>query len=116
MNPKKPKFKRIEQWRYKKLRGKGWRRPKGVHSKNRRNFGHKQPSPRIGYGNHKKERYMHPSGYYEVLVENARELEKVEKENQAVRFSSRLGKRKKGELYSRAREMGLKVLNPPQEA
>lgn len=112
---RKPVFKRVEEQRYKKLRSSGWRRPRGMHSKSRRCFKNKFPSPGPGYGRDTTLRGRHPSGYYEKLVGNERELEEVKKDTQAVRFSSRLGKRKRLQLYSKARELGLKVLNPPTE-
>ncbi len=116
MSKRKPEFKRVDYHRYKKLRRSGWRKPKGVHNKARVYKKGKFLSPSIGYGNKSSEKGKHPSGYFEVLVKNEKELVAIDKETQAVMFSSKLGKRKKSQLYAKAKELGLKVLNPPKEA
>ncbi len=116
MSKRKPEFKRVDYHRHKKLRRSGWRKPRGIQNKSRRYKKGKFLSPSIGYGNKSTEKGKHPSGYFEVLVSNEKELNEVDKETQAVRFSSKLGKRKKSQLYAKAQELGLKVLNPPKEA
>jgi|Deesub1362A_J573_1020465.scaffolds.fasta_scaffold00098_55 large subunit ribosomal protein L32e len=107
------KFLRTEYFRYKKL-GEKWRKPRGMHNKVRRYFGGKLLSPSIGYRSNKKDRGLHPSGYEEVLVATEAELEKLDKNKHAVRFSGKLGRRKKEALYKKAEELGLKVLNAPR--
>ncbi len=100
------KFKRQNSSR--KL-GDSWRRPKGHHSslrKGRRGHGIK-PSP--GYGSQNKG--MHPSGYYEVLVRNIDDLQKIDKEREAARISSNIGKRKRKKIIEKAEEMEINVLN-----
>lgn len=86
-----------------------WRRPKGHHSgmrKGRKGDG-KMPSP--GYGSENKG--MHPSGYYEVLVKNPDDLEEIDKEKEAARISSRVGKKKREKILEKAEKMQIKVLN-----
>jgi large subunit ribosomal protein L32e len=83
-----------------------------MHNKMRRYFSGKRHSPAIGYGSREKVRGLHPSGYEEVLVSSPSELEKIDKETQAVRVSGRVGKRKKQVILEKAEEMELKVLNP----
>lgn len=100
------KFKR--QGSKKKLTD-SWRRPKGHHSslrKGEKGSG-KKPSP--GYGSQQKG--MHPSGRFEVLVRNPQDLEKVNKEEEAVRISSRVGERKEKMIREKAKEMEVKILN-----
>ncbi|GCC11036.1 50S ribosomal protein L32e [archaeon] len=116
MSKRKPEFKRVDYHRYKKLRRSGWRKPKGVHNKARVYKKGKALSPSIGYGNKSSERGKHPSGYFVVLVSNEKELVPIDKETQAVMFSATLGKRKKSLLYTKALELGLKVLNPPKDS
>ena len=67
VNAKKPKFRRPESWRYKRLET-GWRRPKGIDSKIRQREKGQPAMPTIGYRSPVKLRHLHPSGLKEVLV------------------------------------------------
>ncbi|WP_456474528.1 50S ribosomal protein L32e [Candidatus Pyrohabitans sp.] len=113
---KKPEFKRVDYHRHKKLSRGSWRRPKGRHSKTRIYKKGKFLSPRIGYGNDASLRGLHPSGYREVLVHNLAELEGIDASSEAVRISARVGRRKRLLMLEKAKELNIKVLNPPSEA
>ncbi|MDP8011346.1 MAG: 50S ribosomal protein L32e [Thermoplasmata archaeon] len=110
LSRRRPLFRRQEWFRYKKL-GDAWRKPKGKHSKMREHRGYRPPIVDSGYRGPKAVRYLHPSGYRDVLVHNIKELESLNPENDAVRIASSVGRKKKEEIYNRARELGLKVLN-----
>lgn len=105
------KFKRQEYARYKKL-GEKWRRPRGRTSKMRRYEKGKPAMPAIGYRKPREVRGLHPSGYEDVLVSNMEELEALDPEKQAARIASAVGTRKKTLMLEKARELGIKVLNP----
>lgn len=107
---RKPKFRRQEWFRYKRL-GKKWRRPKGLHSKMRRHFKYRPNVVSIGYRSPKKARGLHPSGFEEVLVHNIKELEKVNPKKQAVRIAHSVGFRKREAIIEKADEIGIRVLN-----
>ena len=111
MNRKRPKFRRQEWFRYKRL-GDKWRRPKGKHSKMREHKGYRPPVVDSGYRNPKKVRGLHPSGFREVLVFNPKDLESLNPEREAVRIAGRVGVRKRIEIEKKAEELGLRVLNP----
>ncbi len=113
---KKPEFKRVDYHRHKKLRRSSWRRPRGVHNKTRKHKKGKFLSPKVGYGNAARLRGLHPSGYREVLVHNVKELEKVDASTEAVRIAAGVGRRKRLQILERAKELKIKVLNPPAEA
>ncbi len=86
-----------------------WRMPKGHHSslrKGRKGCG-KKPSP--GYGS--KNKGMHPSGYYEVIVRNTEDLKNINSEKEAARISSRVGRKKAEEIREKAEEKEIKILN-----
>ncbi|MFP4115863.1 MAG: 50S ribosomal protein L32e [Candidatus Aenigmatarchaeota archaeon] len=102
----KDKFKRQNSTR--KVKD-SWRRPKGHHSSLRKGIkgAGKKPSP--GYGS--PDKGMHPSGYYEVLVRNPDDLDKIDQEKEAARISSRVGEKKKEKIREKAEEMDIKVLN-----
>ncbi|MDD5959364.1 MAG: 50S ribosomal protein L32e [Methanobrevibacter wolinii] len=104
------RFKRQEYARYKKL-GDKWRKPRGRTSKMRRYEAGKPDMPAIGYGTPKDTRYLHPSGYKDVLVRNLKELENLDPATEAARLSSSIGKNKKSQMLEKASELGIKVLN-----
>jgi len=110
---KKPDFVRQESWRYKRL-DESWRRPRGIDSKMRLKKKGWPKSPNVGYRSPRKLRGLHPSGYREVLVRNLSDLEKLDPELDAVRIARTVGEKKAIEISSRAYDMGLKVLNPPE--
>ncbi len=107
----KPKFKRQESWRYKRIK-ENWRRPRGIDSKMRMRVKGWPPSPNIGYGTPNVVKGLHPSGYREVRVFNLEDLEKVDPKAEAVRIAHQVGYRKRVEITNRARELGIHVLNP----
>ena len=107
---KKPKFKRQEWFRYKKL-GESYRKPKGKISKRRRYQKRKPAMPSIGYRTPRTLRGIHPSGYEDILVCNVAQLEKLEPSTQAGRISATVGARKKSAMLEKARELKIKILN-----
>ncbi len=112
---RKPEFRRYCWNKKLRLREKSWRRPRGLHNKLRKRYGGKWAGRivvNIGFGSPKAVRGLHPSGYEEVLVYTVKELEKVDPERQAIRIASCVGMRKRLEIEEKAKEMGIKVLNP----
>ena len=112
MNPKKkPKFRRQGSTYLKRL-GKKWRAPKGKQNKLRQHMKSKGNYPHPGYGSPKLLRFLHPSGFQEIMIRNLKDLEKVNPEKQAVRIASAIGKKKKLQIMKVAEERKLKILNP----
>ena len=106
-----PRFVRPESWRLKRLSSE-WRKPKGLDNKVRKS---KKGWPRrvkVGYRGPRVSRYLHPSGYHEVRVHNVAELTRLVPGRDVVRIGRTVGARKRAELLSRAKELGLRVLNP----
>jgi len=110
MARKRVEFHRQEWFRYKKL-GDAWRKPRGKHSKLREHLARRPPVVDAGFRSPSAVRGMHPSGYYEVLVHNVKDLESVDPKFQAVRIASSVGSRKRKEIIKRSEELNLKVLN-----
>ncbi|MGC8691725.1 MAG: 50S ribosomal protein L32e [Thermoplasmata archaeon] len=110
MARKRPAFLRQEWFRYKKL-GKAWRRPKGKHSKMRERKKYRPPMVDSGYRGPKKVRGLHPSGYRDILVYNVKQLMEINPEMDAIRIAGSVGKRKRKEIYERAKSLGIKILN-----
>ncbi len=88
-----------------------WRRPRGLHHKQRRQKKAKGPMPTPGYGSPLDVRGMHPSGYRDILVHNADELEGLDPSADAVRIAASVGSKKRGFIQEKALSEGLKVLN-----
>lgn len=103
-------FLRQEWFRFPRL-GEKWRRPRGMHSKMRRHISYRPNVVSIGYRGPQKVRGLHPSGFEEVMVHNADQLEKVDPKTQAVRVGSSVGFKKRQAIEARADELGIRVLN-----
>jgi len=115
LKSKKPKFRRQESWRYKRV-SEVWRRPDGTDSKMRRKVRGWPKSAEIGYRGPRKARSLHPSGYQEILVRNVDDLAKVDPKTQAIRIAHTVGMKKRADIFLRAGERHIYVLNPlPEE-
>jgi large subunit ribosomal protein L32e len=108
---KTPAFKRTEWFRYKRLSRSGWRAPHGMDSKQRRNYKYRSSLVRVGHGKVAAARGLHPSGFREVMVHNTVDLEIIDPETEAARVGKTVGGRKREQIYSRADELGIRVLN-----
>ena len=106
-----PSFRRTEWFRYKRLSRSGWRAPHGMDSKQRRNYRYRGSLVRVGHGKVAAARGLHPSGFEEVMVQNTSDLEAIDPETQAARVGRSVGGRKREHIYSRADELGIRVLN-----
>ena len=110
-----PTFRRTEWFRYKRLSRSGWRKPHGMDNKQRRNFKYRGSLVRIGHGKVNMASGLHPSGFEEVMVHNAADLDQIDAETQAARVGSTVGGRKRELIHSRADELGIRVLNRRRE-
>jgi large subunit ribosomal protein L32e len=112
----KPNFVRPESWRYMKLK-ESWRRPRGLDHKVRRKIKGWPPGVSVGYKGPKVARGLHPSGYREVLVHNAKEVSNVDPKFEAARIAHTVGKRKRAQIIAEAKERNVFILNftPVQE-
>lgn len=108
---KTPVFKRTEWFRYKRLSRSGWRKPHGMDNKQRRNYKYRSSLVRIGHGKVKEARGLHPSGFREVRVMNTNDLESIDPETEAARVGKTVGGRKRELIYTRADELGIRILN-----
>lgn len=106
-----PKFQRTQLHHKKKLKD-TWRRPRGLHNKQRRHYRAKGAHPQPGYGAPASVRGYHPSGFVEVLVHTPGDLEALDPATQAIRIGGTVGGRKRAVIQARALELGLKILNP----
>jgi len=107
----KPNFVREESWRYKRVK-ENWRRPKGIDSHMRKQKKGWPKRVKVGYRGPRAARYLHPSGYYDILVHNVAELSNLDHKKDAARIASAVGKRKRKEIIEKAKTLKIKVLNP----
>ena len=107
---KKPAFVRPESWRYMKLK-ENWRRPRGLDNKMRRKIKGWPPSVSVGYKGPKVARGLHPSGYKEVLVHNAKELSSIDPKTEAARIAHTVGKKKRTQILAEAKKLKVSILN-----
>ncbi|MGB2581679.1 MAG: 50S ribosomal protein L32e [Thermoplasmata archaeon] len=108
---RRPTFLRQEYHKRQKLRRTGWRRPRGMHSKMRRSYSYRTNVVSIGYGGPKQARYLHPSGFREIVVHNVKDLEGIDPKVQAARVAHTVGMRKRTQIEDRADELKIRILN-----
>ena len=107
---KKPSFRRIESWRYKRVKD-SWRKARGIDSQTRKKTKTGVKSPSVGYRGPKKVRGLHPSGYEEVRVFNINDLKGLNNKRHAIKVSTKLGVKKRINVIDYAQSRGFKVLN-----
>jgi large subunit ribosomal protein L32e len=88
-----------------------WRKPRGQHNKQREQKKAKGALPKPGFGSPIAVRGMHPSGFFEVLISSAKELEGIDPKTHAVRLGATVGDRRRVGLQETALGAGFKVLN-----
>jgi large subunit ribosomal protein L32e len=113
MKKRKPDFLRQEWFRYKRV-GMKWRKAKGIHSKMKKHVKYRIASPRIGYSSPKEVKGLHSSGFKEIIVYNASEIEKINPNTEALRIGHSVGAKKRNEIEKKADNMGIRILNRRQ--
>lgn len=107
---KKPDFVRQESWRYMKLK-ENWRRPRGLDNKMRRKIKGWPPTVSTGYKGPKIARGLHPSGCWEVLVHNVKEISAIDPKTQAARIAHTVGNKKRAQIIAEAKKSKVVILN-----
>ena len=112
MDKKKPSFKRVESWRYVRVKD-SWRKARGIDSQTRKKTKVGVKSPSIGYRTPKKVRGLHPSGFKEVRIDNKDEIDRLNlsPKKHALKISRRLGSKKRLELIDYAQKRNYRILN-----
>jgi large subunit ribosomal protein L32e len=111
LNRKRPLFLATGVWKGIKRVKERWRFPDSNHSKIRLQLKGRPKMPDVGYRNPRAVRGMHPSGYFEVLVHNVKELANLDPQVHAIRIASTVGKKKRALIIAEAEKRGFKILN-----
>ncbi|HWQ67181.1 MAG TPA: 50S ribosomal protein L32e [Methanospirillum sp.] len=88
-----------------------WRRPRGLHSKQRKLRKAKGAHPDPGYGSPLAVRGMHPCGLKEVMVFNLNDLTGIDATTEAIRIGATVGKKKRETIQNKAAESKIRILN-----
>ena len=108
---KRPKFKRAESWRYKRLET-SWRKPKGIDNNQSKQKSRGSPGiVKVGYGGPKITRGLPPSGYTDNLVFTINDLKKLNPHTDGIRFGHTVGTRKRKAIIIEAIEKKFKIFN-----
>jgi large subunit ribosomal protein L32e len=107
---KRPNFVRAESWKYDRF-SLSWRKPRGLDNKIRRKIKGWPAGPSMGYKGPKVARFLHPSGYREVIVYNVPDLSTIDPNTQAARIAHTVGKRKRALIIAEAKNLNIKILN-----
>ncbi|MBI4449127.1 50S ribosomal protein L32e [Candidatus Woesearchaeota archaeon] len=101
LKTRKPHFARQDSHKKKRVT-KAWRRPRGVHSKQRHNKWSYPKRISIGYKSPVEVRGLHPSGLKPVLVHNVLGLKGIDAKTQGIIIASSVGTRKRADIIKNA--------------
>ncbi len=106
-----PLFRRIESWRYKRVKER-WRKARGIDSKTREKRGGWPISPMIGFRSPKQVRYQSSSGKEEILIYSTVDLSLIDSNRQVGRIAANIGRKKKEKIVMEAELLNIRILNP----
>jgi outer membrane biosynthesis protein TonB len=69
------------------------------------------PTVSVGYKGPRIARGLHPSGYKEVLVHNAKEVSSIDPKTEAARIAHTVGKKKRVQIIAEAKKKKVFILN-----
>ena len=88
-----------------------WRHPKGTDNKIAKGLKGYPKKVKIGYRSPKAARYIHPSGFKTITINNITELQKIDPKTEAAHIAATVGKKKQTEIINKCKEQGIKILN-----
>ncbi len=109
---KAPIFIRTDVYRKKKVYTESWRKPKGMHNKQRREFRGNPARVKVGYKNPDEMRGLNLKGMRVVQVNNTAGLMKLNSKEYAVKLG-KTGKKLRIELIKLCLQNGFSIINIP---
>jgi large subunit ribosomal protein L32e len=106
---KNPKFMRQDAYKKKKIT-KGWRKPRGWDSKQRKRM-QRQAIVEPGYGSPATLRGIHKSGLEVVKVTTMKDLTGLNPKTQGIIISGKIGFKNRQKILSEATKAGIRILN-----
>jgi large subunit ribosomal protein L32e len=110
MKKKRPKFRRQEWFRMKRV-GVKWRKPRGIHSKLREHRKARGALPRAGYRSPAAVRGLNKEGHREIVVRNLKDMEKINRKEEIAVIASAVGRKKRLAMLEYAQKNNIKVGN-----
>lgn len=110
VNKRKPVFIKKDAHKKSKIKNR-WRRPKGLHNKQRIKGKSHFKNPATGYGSPKQVKWLHSSGLFPVVVSNLGQLDSIIKEKHGILLSSRIGDQKRKALLIEIKNRGFVLIN-----
>lgn len=92
-----------------KINDDSWRKPRGIHSKNRKGFKGHGPRVRVGYSSPNAVKGMTHDGVVPTRIFNT-SFEKLG-EREAILIAGSVGAKKRAQILSKADKLKIKVLN-----
>ncbi|NHJ02230.1 MAG: 50S ribosomal protein L32e [Candidatus Heimdallarchaeota archaeon] len=111
LKTKRPKFRRIESWRYIRVKER-WRKPRGIDTKAKEKKAGWPISPKIGFRSPKRVRHQSSSGKEEIIVNSPTDLTLMDSKNQVARIAATVGRKKREQIIMEAELLNINVLNP----
>ncbi len=109
MKRNQPNFVRQEAHKRKKISRTGWRFPKGIHSKMKKENKSRRSLPAIGHSSPRLVRGLTREGLKSVVVSSINQLEKIK--DKAVIVAKSVGLKKRISMLEKIKQLKLKVLN-----
>lgn len=111
LKKRRPKFRGIESWRYKRVPER-WRRPRGIDSKAREKKKGWPKTPNIGYRSPKKVRNLSSGGKEEIEIFSTADLQLINPRTQVGRISAKVGRKKRERIVDESEILGIRIVNP----
>ncbi|PIN70495.1 50S ribosomal protein L32e [Candidatus Woesearchaeota archaeon CG11_big_fil_rev_8_21_14_0_20_43_8] len=108
---KKPKYARQCSHKVKEVSRTGWRKPKGKHSKIRKQKKNKTPLVQPGFGSPSIVKGLLSDGLKPVLVMSSNDLTTLDKKTDGAIVAAKTGMRKRLEIIKKAKELGITLVN-----
>lgn len=110
LNKKRPRFTQADHHKKKRLNSNTWRKPKGMHGKQRHNINGKPANVSPGYRGPKAARSLDPKGLAPIIVYTLTQLDSIDAKTQCA-LIGKIGDKKRLAILNACKEKGIAVTN-----